>query len=138
VRIKPTAGISRIILEVGGQQVVYRNEPERWVSLRWPGEKKGAFLRAFGKTNEETIPEEGDWGFFHLLDDGKVIEEDDHLSVVWKLRGMEGELRMDIRPVDIWKPFRGFTVPRAVAHGPTPCTQSASSSGGRSHGRPGH
>jgi type VI secretion system protein ImpL len=125
VRLKPTPNVTKIVLDVDGQSLTYRNEPERWIALRWPGEKHtGASIRAFGRRGEELIPSEGEWGLMHLLDQAKVVKTDELLSATWKLKTSETELHVDVRPSRLYHLFKGFTVPKAIANGPTPCGAS--------------
>jgi type VI secretion system protein ImpL len=122
VRIKPTANVTKIIFELDGQSITYRNEPERWIALRWPGEKHtGAAVRAFGRRGEELIPSEGEWGFMHLLEQAKVAKDGEVLSATWKLRTSETELHIDFRPARLYHLFKGFTVPKDIAKGPSAC-----------------
>src|SRR5262249_23116120 len=54
IKLKPTPNVTKIVFEIDGQSVTYRNEPERWIALKWPGEKHtGASIRAFGHRGEE-------------------------------------------------------------------------------------
>ncbi len=123
VRLKPSPNVTKIVFEVDGQTIVYRNEPERWLSLKWPGDKHtGASIRAYGQRGEELIPSEGEWGFPRLLAMARIAhEEGDVLSASWKLKTTDTDLRIDVRPARFFELFRGFSVPRDIANGPSPC-----------------
>ena len=123
VRPKPSPNITKIVFDVDGQSLTYRNEPERWIALKWPGEKHtGASIRAYGQRGEELIPSEGEWGFPHLLSMARIAREGgDILSATWKLKTTDTDLRMDIRPSKFFQVLRGFTVPKDIANGPSPC-----------------
>jgi type VI secretion system protein ImpL len=131
VRIKPTANVTKIIFELDGQSITYRNEPERWVALKWPGEKHtGANLRAFSARGEELIPSEGEWGLIHLFDLAKVSKDGEVLSGVWKLRSSDTELHVDFKPARLYHLFKTFTVPKDIANGPSACTAGGGAGGG--------
>lgn len=123
IRLKPTPNVTKIVFDVDSQPITYRNEPERWTALKWPGDKHtGASIRAFGKRGEELIPSEGEWGLFHLLDQAKVTrdagaaggKEGEIISATWKLRTSETELHVDLRPGKLYKLLKGFVVPKQI------------------------
>jgi type VI secretion system protein ImpL len=122
VRLRPSPNVTKIVFEVDGQTLAYRNEPERWISIKWPGDKHtGASIRAYGQRGEELIPSEGEWGFPHLLAMARIAVDGDVLSAIWKLKTTDTDLRIDVRPARFLEIFRGFTVPREIANGPSPC-----------------
>jgi type VI secretion system protein ImpL len=134
IRLHPTPNVTKIVVDVDGQPLTYRNEPERWTTLKWPGEKHtGASIRAFGSRGEELIPSEGDWGLFHLLDQARASKDGEVVSATWKLRTSETELHVDFRPAKLYHLFKGFTVPKQIANGPSSCagTAVAGGSGGK-------
>jgi type VI secretion system protein ImpL len=122
VRLKPTPNVTKIVFDVDGQSLTYRNEPERWTALKWPGDKHtGASIRAFGKRGEELIPSEGEWGLMHLFDQAKVTKDAEMLSASWKLKTSETELHVDVRPAKLYHLLKGFQIPKAIANGPSAC-----------------
>jgi type VI secretion system protein ImpL len=122
IKLTPTPNVTKIVFDVDGQDIIYRNEPERWTALKWPGDKHtGASIRAFGKRGEELIPSEGEWGLFHLIDQAKVSTSGEIVSATWKLRTSETELHVDMRPSKLYHLFRSFTVPKQIANGPSAC-----------------
>lgn len=76
IKMQPAGSdIAEITLQVDGQIKVYRNEPEKWVPLVWPGKDGGArggTLTVKGAAFQDTIPRAGDFGFFRLLDAGSI------------------------------------------------------------------
>jgi type VI secretion system protein ImpL len=132
IRLKPTPNVTKIVFDVDGQDIQYRNEPERWIALKWPGDKHtGASIRAFGKRGEEFIPFQGEWGLFHLIDLAKVSKDADILSATWKLNTSETELHVDMRPAKLHHLLKGFTVPKSIANGPSECVGAAPAGGGK-------
>jgi len=122
VRLKPAPNITKIVFDVDGQSLTYRNEPERWIAMKWPGDKhSGASIRAYGRRDEEFIPSEGEWGFMRLLSIARVNREGEYLSATWKLKATDTDLRIDVRPGKFFQVLRGFTVPRDIANGRSPC-----------------
>jgi len=131
LKLKPTPNVTKIVFDVDGQDIQYRNEPERWIALKWPGDKHtGASIRAFGKRGEELIPFEGEWGLFHLIDQAKVTKDAEIVSATWKLRTSETELHVDMRPAKLYHLFKGFTIPKQIANGPSSCAGAAAAGGG--------
>jgi type VI secretion system protein ImpL len=68
----PDVAEARFTLD--GETVVYRNEPERWFPMHWPGKgpARGAALPVRGKNFTDEIPRHGDFGFFRFLAAGNV------------------------------------------------------------------
>ncbi len=69
------ARVSEITLVVDGETLSYRNEPERWHALQWPGKNgpPGASLRVKGADFSALIErDEGDFGFLRLLAAGDI------------------------------------------------------------------
>lgn len=67
--------VSEITLLVDGETLSYRNEPERWHALQWPGKNgpPGASLRVKGADFSALIErDEGDFGFLRLLASGDI------------------------------------------------------------------
>jgi hypothetical protein len=51
----------------------------------------------------------------------RIAVDGDVLSAIWKLKTTDTDLRIDVRPARFLEIFRGFTVPREIANGPSPC-----------------
>jgi type VI secretion system protein ImpL len=69
------ARVSEITLVVDGDTLTYRNEPERWHALQWPGKNgpPGASLRVKGADFSALIErDEGEFGFLRLLAAGNI------------------------------------------------------------------
>jgi type VI secretion system protein ImpL len=126
VQIHPAVGFQRIVFDVDGQEIQYKNEPDRWFAIKWPGEKHtGASIKAIRKDGQELIPSEGEWGLMHLLDRAKVSHNGDVLSAVWKLNTSLNtgatELQVDLKPGKLYHLFHGFQIPKSIANGPSAC-----------------
>ncbi|MEE9384503.1 MAG: type VI secretion system membrane subunit TssM [Nannocystaceae bacterium] len=110
--IHGTRGVSVIELAVDGVTIDYRNGPERWQRLAWPGEgdKRGASLRARGRGINGILEQEGEWGLFRLLDQGQVSGSAAKrvFSVRWDLSSQNaGIVTMKFRPTRGATPFFG-------------------------------
>jgi len=113
-----SSNISEISLILDGKPTVYRNEPERWIQVEWPGKGQphGATLQVRGAQFQDEIPRLGDFGLFRLLEAGSVKATNqlsEGLPVLagsWPLtRAGEPPINIDIRPQKSVHPFsRGF------------------------------
>jgi type VI secretion system protein ImpL len=142
-RIRPTHGVAQVVLEVDGQRFDYRNGPEEWYRIVWPGGqgKSGASLRVKGVDGqEETVQQDGEWGLFRLLEIGRIVGEPTvrDFSVAWNLAGpgvtvtvdfrtartdspFFGEYRVGTKP-HLLAPFRsGLSAPLSIGGGAPPC-----------------
>jgi type VI secretion system protein ImpL len=67
----PASGVSEIRLESNGQTYRYRNGPQQWRRLSWPGEMRRIGARVAGLISAGNVLAEreadGPWGLFHLL-----------------------------------------------------------------------
>jgi type VI secretion system protein ImpL len=129
--VSPTVG--EVTFEVDGVSRTYRNEPEEWLTITWPGKAPhGARLRARGQggMNEE-IKRPGDFGLFRLLDSADVkpgraggkTDGAPTLVATWNLRAStDGAfVSIDIRPSRNENPltpgyFRDYQCPRAITN----------------------
>ncbi|HYP87886.1 MAG TPA: ImcF-related family protein, partial [Polyangiaceae bacterium] len=112
------SNIAEISLTVDGAATVYRNEPERWLPVAWPGtgSPHGGVLQARGAGFTDEIPRLGDFGIFHLLEAGGLKpstasgEGAGVLSASWTLsRSGETPVTIDVRPAKSVHPFgKGF------------------------------
>jgi type VI secretion system protein ImpL len=112
VRIRPTPGVAVVILDVDGQRFEYRNGPEEWFRVSWPGKGKssGASLRARTSAGrEEVVQQDGEWGLFRLVEAGKLKGEPGmrDFAVSWPLPSLGTSLTVDFRPARSESPFFG-------------------------------
>ncbi|MCA9574643.1 MAG: type VI secretion system membrane subunit TssM [Myxococcales bacterium] len=112
VRIRPAEGVASQVLRVGGAEVEYRNEPEQWTRMSWPGTEPavGAVIEVRGEGGmHELVSQEGEWGLFRLIEAGTVTNRgsDRVFTVVWHLRTHDVDITMDIRPTRNAAPFFG-------------------------------
>lgn len=115
VKIHPVSSqISEVSLVVDGHATTYRNEPERWVLVNWPGggDPRGATLKVRGAGFTDEIPRIGDFGLFRLLAAGNIkktgalSEGVSVLSARWALtRGNEPPVQIDFKPSKGVHPF---------------------------------
>jgi type VI secretion system protein ImpL len=114
VKIHPAgSNISEISLTIDGLATIYRNEPERWIAVQWPGSgnPRGATLGVRGAGFTDEIPRMGDFGLFRLLEAGglKVGTVSDGTQVLtgsWSLsRAGEAPVVLDLRPSKTTHPF---------------------------------
>jgi type VI secretion system protein ImpL len=108
------AAVSEITLRVDGQTIVYRNEPERWQSMQWPGKDgpAGAAIQVRGATFKDEIRRPGEFAFIRLLAEGglkPVSPGAVDLEASWDLNRGETRVTIQFRPPASKHPFlRGF------------------------------
>lgn len=109
IQIAGAPGVAETALEVDGQKVTYRNGPLEWKNIHWPGDgqKTGAVLRVKGAGIDETIPAEGEWGLFRLLDQAAIKPEGPPpaFAAVWTLKGKAVEVKIVFKPGQRENPF---------------------------------
>ncbi|HET9958733.1 MAG TPA: type VI secretion system membrane subunit TssM [Polyangiaceae bacterium] len=113
VRIHPVgANIAEIQLNVDGTPTTYRNEPERFVPVIWPGKgnPKGGTLLVKGADFQDQIPRLGDFGLFRLLAAGNIkalsgAESGLLTSSFLLTRTGESPVVIDIKPSKSVHPF---------------------------------
>jgi type VI secretion system protein ImpL len=115
IKIHPAGrNIAEISLTIDGTSTVYRNEPERWVPVIWPGtgSPHGAVLQVRGAGFTDEIPRLGDFGLFRLLEAGglkpgaALAEGAGVLTGSWTLsRAGEAPVTIDLRPAKSVHPF---------------------------------
>ena len=117
VLIQGAPGIKEIAITVDGEKIRYRNGPEVWGTLTWPGEgTPGAMVEAHGFGKDADIEREGEWGLFRLLEAGRVkkLEGTRVFVVQWDFRDEgAGLINMKFRPKRVDTPFFGFGSSRA-------------------------
>jgi len=125
--------IAEVTLEIDGVSHTYKNEPEQWVRITWPGKTAhGARLRVRGAGGlDEEISRPGDFGLFRLLDSGEVVpgraggrpDGPPTLIATWDLRAARASVvKLDLRPARNENPlspgfFKGYTCPRVITAG---------------------
>ncbi len=123
--------IGEVTFEVDGVVHTYRNEPEEWLAITWPGKvPHGARLRVRGTggMNEE-INRPGDFGLFRLLDSADVTpgraggrgDGTPTLVATWNLHASTDKafVSIDLRPTRNENPltpgyFKDYTCPRVI------------------------
>lgn len=109
--------VSEVRLDIGGQPLRYRMEPQEWWEMRWPGPmpSAGATLLVQLGTSWITKEYKDVWGLFKLMRAG-LIETTDHndvkVSVQWELQSSDAKslhVRYDVKGKSVRNPFRpGF------------------------------
>jgi type VI secretion system protein ImpL len=132
IKILPAStNISEISVIIDGTPTIYRNEPERFVPVLWPGKEspKGGTLQVRGAGFTDEIPRLGDFGLFRLLEVGnlkatnQLANGNPVLIGSWNLaRPGEPPVSIEVRPSKTPHPFtKGFfrklKCPAAVAQG---------------------
>jgi type VI secretion system protein ImpL len=108
------ADVSEITLRVDGQTLVYRNEPERWQSMQWPGKDgpAGASIQVRGASFKDEIRRYGEFAFIRLLAEGgakPVATGAVDLEASWELNHGTTRVVIQFRPPASKHPFqRGF------------------------------
>lgn len=137
VRVHPTPGVATTTLVVDDQRYEYRNGPEAWTRMHWPGEGDalGGSLRVRGAAIDERVEHSGEWGFFRLLDAGtaRALPAERGISVAFRVETQGVDVVIDIRPARTTNPFgvgstghpfqifraAGANAPRTIAAGGT-------------------
>jgi type VI secretion system protein ImpL len=70
--------VSEVRLDVGGQALRYRMEPQEWHEMKWPGPaaSAGAVIQVQVGTNWITKEHKDLWGFFRLLGQAEEVKEE--------------------------------------------------------------
>jgi type VI secretion system protein ImpL len=144
VRVRPTPRIAAVFLDLDGQRIEYRNGPEEWNKVVWPGGGKtnsaSLRVRAAGGA-DETLMRDGDWAVFRLLESGnvRVGAGSQTFTIGFPMRTLGAEITMDFRPARsetpffatahgagarFLEPFRNLVLPLSI--GGPPCTEGAS------------
>jgi type VI secretion system protein ImpL len=128
--VSPTIG--EVTFEVDGASHTYRNEPQQWLTITWPGKSPhGARLRVRGAGGlDEEIARPGDFGLYRLLDAADVkpgraggrADGVPTLVATWDLRAARDSafVSLDLRPSRNENPlapgyFKGYGCPRIIA-----------------------
>ncbi len=98
----------KFLLDLDGQQMIYRHGPTRPVSMQWPapggvGRVRALFEDVSGQSL--TISKEGDWAWFRLLDSARlrVGDSPDRLFATFGKGGHSA--RVEIRANSVINPF---------------------------------
>jgi type VI secretion system protein ImpL len=109
----PISGATEILLHVDGKDLRYRNEPQEWHELMWPGPSgtSGAAVQVqLGGRAVKHFP--GRWGWFRLLDAGRLTPAGaSRYRVEWDIliQGKPVKVRYDLRAQSYKNPFKpGF------------------------------
>jgi type VI secretion system protein ImpL len=129
--VSPT--IAEVTFDVEGESRKYRNEPEQWLRVTWPGKTHGAWLRVRGAGGlDEVIARPGDFGLFRLLDaadikPGHAGDRADGAPTIvatWELKAARDKafVKLDLRPARNENPlapgyFKNYTCPRLITSG---------------------
>jgi type VI secretion system protein ImpL len=102
--------ISEVSLVVDGKAATYRNEPERWFPVVWPGTEtpRGATLRVKGAGFTDEIPRMGDFGLFRLFSAGGLASTAgaSELAASWNVsRNNEPPVKITVKPSKSVHPF---------------------------------
>jgi type VI secretion system protein ImpL len=105
------ADVSEITLRVDGQALVYRNEPERWQSMQWPGKDgpAGASIQVRGASFKDEIRRYGEFAFIRLLTEGgakPVATGAVDLEASWELHHGSTRVVIQFRPPASKHPFQ--------------------------------
>ena len=107
--------VSEVSLIIDGQATIYRNEPERWLPVAWPGKEtpRGGTLRVKGAGFTDEIPRMGDFGLFRLLaaggleETGALADGVPVMSASWVLtRANEPPVNITLKPSKSIHPFK--------------------------------
>jgi len=117
--------VSEIRLEVGGQALRYRMEPQEWHEMKWPGPAPttGAVLQVQVGNAWVTKEFKDWWGIFHLIQAGSLVPGvgDTQYRVRWDLLTADGspvQVQYDLRARGHKNPFHPgiFEQVRCVEH----------------------
>jgi type VI secretion system protein ImpL len=97
------ARVSEITLNIDGDTLAYRNEPEKWRAMQWPGKNgpAGASLQVKGSDFNVLVErDDGEFGFFRLLSAGDIKPISPGaltLEATWRFRLNNSESRVTIQ-----------------------------------------
>jgi type VI secretion system protein ImpL len=98
----PTPGISEILIEVDGQQLLYRNGPQPWVPVNWPsaGAAQGARIQVvfFNGATVQVVNYPGRMGLMRLLRAGRNARAgEDSAQIAWPVPAGPGHAAATVR-----------------------------------------
>lgn len=105
--------VTRLSVEAGGYELIYRHGPARHHNFEWPGQGDNGVRVAVnpGSTSDAVIQRHfrGEWGLFHMLDaydvaagEGRELALDIMLS--------DYRARLKLEPASVKHPFAGDVV----------------------------
>jgi type VI secretion system protein ImpL len=102
VLVHPVPGVAGITLKAHGQTIRYRNGPESWTRIKWPGSNpaEGASLEAVGGAGRSArFKEIGEWGIFRLLERGRATPagKGSQITVSWPLEQEGAAITLEVR-----------------------------------------
>lgn len=99
---EPTHGVGKTSLFISNQKMTYFNGPETWHTLTWPGKPpyNGSTILINTESKEVSLTSSGEWGFPHLIDQGKVLSGNTY-QVIWTLHknGMIYPIKMEVKGI---------------------------------------
>jgi len=103
------ANITSFLLEVDGQQLIYRHGPMRSTNLQWPGPDGSTRVRmSFEASSGSQVSrtKEGPWGLFRLLDESEVIKSSlsDRYKVMFEISSHKAQY--ELQAGSVVNPFR--------------------------------
>ena len=109
--------VTEVRLDVGGQPLRYRMEPQEWWEMKWPGPTPTAGATLLVQVGNAWVTREYKdvWGLFKLMNAG-LVETADHSDVMvkvrWELQSPDArplQVRYDVKGRSARNPFRsGF------------------------------
>ena len=108
----PTPGVSEILFRMNGEELRYRNEPQEWHKITWPGTSVtgGTLLQAIYGGGRQFQQFPGAWGPFKLPTAGRITQiSTTTYRVEWDFAAQGGKglkIRYDIRASSYKNPFR--------------------------------
>jgi type VI secretion system protein ImpL len=102
---EPTPGLREIMLTTNGQIFRYRNDPQEWQKINWPGELSvgdvsdapdasdtSLEIISAQNTDQGEIEFDGLWGLFALLQSAELMpDKDNALRATWKMHTDKGQ-----------------------------------------------
>lgn len=103
------ANITSFHLEIDGQKLSYRHDPQRATHLQWPGPEGSSRVRlSFEASSGSHISrtKEGPWGLFRLLDESEVVKTSlsDRYKVTFEISAHKAQY--ELRADSVVNPFR--------------------------------
>lgn len=90
----PSASLNESGIGVDGSELRYRNGPQEWQNMTWPGPNPGAHVRAVraGTLASAELSVDGPWAMMHLIDKAHIGSiEGDTFMATWSLQDSGGQ-----------------------------------------------
>lgn len=114
--------VSQFMLEIDGQDLIYRHDPPRFISFNWP-ERTGAQMTRVvftptGKSSPLAVSYQGPWAIFRLLQESARLSTQDRHELVEISLG-EYQAKLELVTNSVKHPFNtsmleGFQLPRTL------------------------